>query len=1010
MSADQLAAHHFLSELRTRISTQPLPYQHGVESAALESLRKIFDYAREAMEKYPDCQAFADETTDMLNTDLRPFTAKWHKALVEGRLNSKDGADEFRGELAVLQGLLLTFTEKLYAMAYKTQGYHDKPTPPVMDTADISACLKPLPFGIPSKPIPADVDPSLQKRVADGNKSFAEINAEELADVLARRAKLETTQSKESNIDAVGLGLSGGGIRSASFSLGVVQVLADRELLKEVDYLSTVSGGGYTGSFLTRRLGGNPNDTTQQEGAEIEEVAGPHGPDPYAVRYLRLRAEFLSPANMKETWAMVTATYAGMLLNWTGPLFIIVAMALFAISINRFLTAAVWGGTIAVLVAMIIIALGLYCYSMRCSKWREKAGGFLAIMTAVLIMVCIGWVVQAGYVHFPKLLHGLWSAPGWLAAAVAVGPAIIRFVPVFKSPVMRKIVLRALLMMAGLILPLGALAIFYAFCHIGELRPLPQIELAAKKPEGRIFISYAREDMAAAKRFDASLESAGVKTWIDTNDLKPGAVWSTAIEDEINYEAPAFVSLISSNTEQTVDRWFIAERNLAALRARKFPNLEQFYFPVVIDPGLVPSAQGFQHEPSLVRGLQAAWCPEGIAPATFCQQLADLQKTRAARPQTIGHLKEVDGRLVLLLVAGLCGLVAFFPLNINWTSPHRLYRDRLARTFIQVSEAGLTTVPLEEINPCNRAPYHLINTTLNVPSSQDPTLHDRKCDFFVFTKHWSGSEVVGYRETGDWQANGGRLDLATVMAVSGAAASSYMGLGTEPTLTALLAFMNIRLGFWLKQPGRPGRETPGFSCLWNEMLGSGMSEKDAWLNLSDGGHIENMGVYELLLRRCKYIICVDGEADPLYTFEGLMTLVRHARIDFGIHIDAKLDQIRPDTKTGLSQTHAILCRVSYPPPPGQTKRPVGLLLYFKLSVTGNESELIKRYRINHPEFPHQTTLDQFFDQEQFEAYRELGVHVAEGMLSKTLLNNAGNPPSITKWFERLAGNLLEPVV
>ena len=91
-----------------------------------------------------------------------------------------------------------------------------------------------------------------------------------------------------------------------------------------------------------------------------------------------------------------------------------------------------------------------------------------------------------------------------------------------------------------------------------------------------------------------------------------------------------------------------------------------------------------------------------------------------------------------------------------------------------------------------------------------------------------------------------------------------------------------------------------------------------------------------------------------------------------MRIEAKLDDLRRDPQTGYSKCHFHLCRIYYP-------EGVGLLLYIKLSVTGNESELIKRYRINNPDFPHQTTLDQFFDQEQFEAYRELGVHAAEGL-------------------------------
>jgi hypothetical protein len=192
-----------------------------------------------------------------------------------------------------------------------------------------------------------------------------------------------------------------------------------------------------------------------------------------------------------------------------------------------------------------------------------------------------------------------------------------------------------------------------------------------------------------------------------------------------------------------------------------------------------------------------------------------------------------------------------------------------------------------------------------------------------------------------------------------------------------------------------------------EMIGMGMSEKAAWLNLSDGGHIENMAVYELLRRRCKFIICVDGEADPEFTFCGLMTLVRHAQIDYGIRIEPTVTELRPDPKTTWSQAHPLFCRIHYPAVEGQPAA-IGLFLYLKLSVSGNELELIQRYRACHSEFPHQSTADQFFDEEQFEAYRQLGVHVADGLFSQTLMSGNGNPASVPDWFRRLAENLLGP--
>src|SRR5439155_24487665 len=149
-----------------------------------------------------------------------------------------------------------------------------------------------------------------------------------------------------------------------------------------------------------------------------------------------------------------------------------------------------------------------------------------------------------------------------------------------------------------------------------------------------------------------------------------------------------------------------------------------------------------------------------------------------------------------------------------------------------------------------------------------------------------------------------------------------------------------------------------------------------------------------------------GEADPESTFHGHLTLVRHAMIDFGIRIEPDLTNLRPDLTSRFSQTHTMMCRVYYPQagdrPAGQ-----GLLLYMKLSVTGNELETIKRFRAMHTDFPHQTTLDQFFDEEQFEAYRQLGVHVAEGLFSRALLRGT-QPATVAQWFGTLAASVLDP--
>src|SRR5262249_32162141 len=208
----------FLSELRTRISTQPLPYQYGVEARALESLWELFAFARSAMKNNPGCGRFASVVTKMLNVDLRPVTAKWHRAYHEGRLSSRDGADEFRADLAAVQIKLRNFASSIHEMAYGAPAVDDL-TPPAVTKAEIDSLFADLPFGISE-------GPSIPKAVVENINS-----SERVAIASHRNVDVKSLDAK----NAVGLGLSGGGIRSATFCLGVVQVLAERGFLKDID-------------------------------------------------------------------------------------------------------------------------------------------------------------------------------------------------------------------------------------------------------------------------------------------------------------------------------------------------------------------------------------------------------------------------------------------------------------------------------------------------------------------------------------------------------------------------------------------------------------------------------------------------------------------------------------------------------------------------------------------------------------------------------------------------------
>lgn len=871
LTPDQKAAHLLLTELRTRIATQPLPYQHGREDCALKSLYEIFGLTRKAINDNPGCQTFAKLATEVLNTVIRPVTAKWHAASEEGWLSTRDGGDEFRGDLLKVQKKLQDFSLELQQMAYGT-GVRDalvegpmapRGNPPVDPMAEIEASLL---FGIPEQD--AEVWKCVGSQMAAASMATT-VNLAESADVLARRKKMASAAcSTTAPEDATGLAFSGGGIRSATFCLGVAQVLAEKNLLRDVDFLSTVSGGGYTGSFLTQIIGG---------GGAWTQVASPHGPDTAGIRKLRLNAKFISARSAWQAWDMAVTTLAGMFVNWMVPLAILVLMAAVAVSTNLRQHLPLWplwvglGGS--------VVGGCLYFCALR---WRLKWGDLLAAGILALSMLVTGlfFTVEGGLalydVLFPnagaqfcsldKLWASLSSSPLWKAMGVSgvvagglstLVPTVARYFRVLEDPKKRKWVLKGALVVAALFVPVLGLFVFLLLVGLAEVR---------------------------------------------TIDFFGG---------------------------------------------------------------------------------------------------------------------EVSGLYLLWVTFGVLTLVTLLALNINQTGPHRLYRDGLSKTFVEVNAAGPGNTPMSKINPADFAPYHLINTTVNLPGSKAEALRERKSDFFLFSKYWSGSPAVGYYNTATWHANSSEMDLATAMAISGAAFSANMGLGSIPPLRALLAFVNVRLGFWIRRPDVGGSgwwaqiASPGFTCLLKEMTALGLEEDRRWLNLSDGGHIENLGVYELLRRRCKFIVCVDGEADPEFTFQGLMTVVRHAQIDLGVRIDPDLDDVRQDAKTTYSRSHYHLCRIHYPDRGPGRPAGTGLLLYIKLSVTGNESELIRRYRGSNPAFPHQSTLDQFFDEEQFEAYRQLGVHAAEGLFQPCLMEEAVppaggyQPASMRDWFTKLARNLLE---
>jgi len=328
----------------------------------------------------------------------------------------------------------------------------------------------------------------------------------------------------------------------------------------------------------------------------------------------------------------------------------------------------------------------------------------------------------------------------------------------------------------------------------------------------------------------------------------------------------------------------------------------------------------------------------------------------------------------------------------------------------------------ECLNKKKWGPIHLINGALNLKSAvrrkEKPLTHDktpvggstqgdeslrfleRQAESFVFTPLCCGSNSTGYCPTSEFAdpktlkpQNGNSpphrtgISMGSAIAVSGAAVSPNMGYHSSPLVTGLLTFFNVRLGAWFGNPQKKTRgladPDPRVPLIWDELLGKTTAECD-YVYVSDGGHFENMGVYELIRRRCRFIVAVDSGADP-QIHENIGRLIRQVRIDFGIAIDLNPATITPGAN-GRCSAHVIVGRIHYgdahPPvhhcdpgnPHYKYRHKQGIIVWVKPGLTGDESgDILNHYAMN-PSFPYDTTVDQFFSETQFESYRALGMH------------------------------------
>lgn len=326
----------------------------------------------------------------------------------------------------------------------------------------------------------------------------------------------------------------------------------------------------------------------------------------------------------------------------------------------------------------------------------------------------------------------------------------------------------------------------------------------------------------------------------------------------------------------------------------------------------------------------------------------------------------------------------------------------------------------EFIQPPQRpsGPLHVINMTLNLVHGDRLAWQQRKAESFTVTPLHSGSfqipdsddrsgSVYGsYRRTHEYAGSGG-ITIGTAVAISGAAVSPNMGYYSSPLVTFLMTLFNVRLGWWLGNPGPAGAKHYPLAYpksavypIIAEALGL-TDDRNSYIYLSDGGHFENLGLYEMVLRRCRFIVVSDASDDADFQYDNLGNAVKKIRIDFGIPIEFKSMQILPrkDKKKGA---FCAIGRIGYSAvdtiesfgksgKPTQVKAPDGIIIYVKPIFYGDEPRDVYHYAMTHEGFPHESTVNQWFSESQFESYRKLGSYVIDTICQQQVTDN---PPRL----------------
>ncbi len=905
--------------------------------------------------------------------------------------------------------------------------------------------------------------------LAEKLKHLREHDAQEYERQLdAERVKGFYAWLHENGVRRSALCFSGGGIRSASFGLGLVQWLARHGMLGQFDYLSTVSGGGYLGSWLTAWIyrirqqlpGQDPHLALQKVESRLRSLPdSPLEPEPMPVRHLRSYSRYMSPKLglfSADTWTLVAIFFRNLILNWLVLLPLLAAVLM----IPR--------------ISVILVRLGTLPWFRAREDWILQAVFWAAVVLGSCAIAYIG-VNRPGLgkdsTFPPRLRSQEWFLTLCLLPLALMAVLITLYWAWIRSRGTSPSGLRFVLLDRWEVSPLVAFMLFGVLLHLGGFLL------------SRIWVRQRALGELTVVVLTGAL--GGAAAWLAASQLFPAIDSALVTELYVCFAAPLLLFLfllattlfvgLSSYYTTDADREWLARCGgwvLIAIAVRLAFSAIVLFGPVaVLEFAVWVSSLGgisglitlYLGQRLKTRGRQqvkqdksASILDKLLVVAAPIFAVCILVVLSLGTTVLIGWLAPMGGELssdpewplrivyaspgwvvfaVLASLALLGGLMGWF-VDINRFSLHAAYRDRLIRAYLGASRGSerrpdpftgfdeRDNIQMHELR--GNRPFHVVNMALNLVAGKDLAWQDRKAETFTASPLHAGSFRLGYRDAalyGRHRNSDVAISLGTCVAISGAAASPNMGFHSSRVVTFLLALFNVRLGWWLGNPGPFGDRTydtpgPRFAPrpLFSETFGLTDSEHP-YVYLSDGGHFENLALYEMILRRCHFIVVSDGGQDPDFTFEDLGNALSKVRVDLGVPIRFEkilMRRARPQEKESYNATtrsgdstqpYCAIARICYSCVDGLTDGTVedGLLLYVKPSLNGTEPADVFHYAKLHPLFPHEPTSDQLYTESQFESYRELGSHVMGAILD-------GLPAGATleDLFSKVEGELGSP--